>query len=370
MNRRLERGGPMQKKVKALAIGTGVLAAGAAVTTGVSYTVTNVLVKEALDRDEPRIMRILKRRVNGTFKETEAYRTALHLAEMLERKPHKQVEIEAQDGIKLIGHWFGKDDAVRVIIAMHGWRSTWSSDFGAIADFWFENHCSVLFVEQRGQGESGGRYMGFGMLERYDCKEWINWVNARMKKALPIYLAGVSMGATSVLMATELDLPDNVHGIIADCGFTSARAIWKHVCENGMHLSYRVRQKMIDDLCLKRIHFLSDDCSSVDAMKKNTVPVLFVHGADDTFVPVTMTYDNYKACSSPKHLLIVPGADHGLSYFVEKDKYETIINEFWERYDRTPVREQDIENESEDTPSIDHDSELNYQFAKTGNNLL
>ncbi len=200
----------MQKKVKALAIGTGVLAAGAAVTTGVSYTVTNVLVKEALDRDEPRIMRILKRRVNGTFKETEAYRTALHLAEMLERKPHKQVEIEAQDGIKLIGHWFGKDDAVRVIIAMHGWRSTWSSDFGAIADFWFENHCSVLFVEQRGQGESGGRYMGFGMLERYDCMEWINWVNARMRQALPIYLASVSMGATTVLMASELDLPDNV----------------------------------------------------------------------------------------------------------------------------------------------------------------
>lgn len=79
----------MQKKVKALAIGTGVLAAGAAVTTGVSYAVTNMLVKEALDRDEPRIMRILKRRVNGTFKETEAYRTALHLAEMLERKPHE-----------------------------------------------------------------------------------------------------------------------------------------------------------------------------------------------------------------------------------------------------------------------------------------
>lgn len=325
----------MSKKSKNIAIGAGAIAAVAAVTAGVSYAVTNILVKEALDRDEPKVMQKAKGRISGSFMETEAYKTALSMSKTLEDKPHERVELEGRDGTRLVGHWFGCDDAERVIIAMHGWRSTWAWDFGSVADFWFENKCSVLFAEQRGQGESGGDYMGFGMVERYDCLDWINWVCNRTDNALPIYLAGISMGATTVLMASGLDLPDNVHGIVADCGFTSAKAIWKHVCEDNMHLSYSVRQKVIDDLCRQRIQYRSDDYSTLDAMKDNTIPIFFVHGADDTFVPVTMTYENYKACRAPKELLIVPGAEHGLSYFVEREKYEASIKDFWGKYDHS-----------------------------------
>lgn len=323
----------MTDRAKIIAAGVGFTAAAAAVTAGVSYIITKTLLEEALDREEPKVMQKAKRRITGTFKETEAYAVALRLAEELEKKDHERVEMESRDGTKLIGHWFGRDDAERVLIAMHGWRSTWAWDFGAIADFLFDNKCSVLFAEQRGQGESGGGYMGFGMVERYDCLDWIDWVNGRTGGALPVYLVGVSMGATTVLMASGLDLPENVHGIVADCGFTSAKAIWQHVCEDNMHLSYKVRQKVIDDLCKQRIQYRSDDYSTFDALKYNTRPVLFVHGADDTFVPVTMTYENYKICHAPKELLIVPGADHGLSYFVEREKYENLLKEFWEKYD-------------------------------------
>ena len=110
---------------------------------------------------------------------------------------------------------------------MHGWRSSWSHDFGLIADFWRNNHCSVLYAEQRGQNNSGGDHMSLGLLERYDCLAWTNWINEKTGKSIPIYLAGVSMGATSVLMASELELPDNVFGIAADSAFTSLHAIWK-----------------------------------------------------------------------------------------------------------------------------------------------
>ena len=326
----------MNSKEKTVAVGTGLLAVTVAAATSVSYVITKTLVKEALDRDEPKVMQKAKRRITGTFKETETYESALQSAEALGAKEHERVEIAGHDGTKLVGHWFFREDAERVLIAMHGWRSTWAWDFGAIADFLFENKCSVLFAEQRGQGESGGGFMGFGMVERYDCLDWINWVNDRTGNTLPVYLIGVSMGATTVLMASGLDLPENVHGIMADCGFTSAKAIWKHVCEDNMHLSYKVRQKVIDDLCRQRIKYSSDDYSTLDALKNNTRPVLFVHGADDTFVPVTMTYENYKVCHAPKELLIVPGADHGLSYFVEREKYEASAKEFWRKYDAMP----------------------------------
>ncbi len=323
----------MKDKTKNIIAGTGFLAVAAAVTAGISYIITSTLVEEALDRNEPEVMKKAKTRITGTFKETPEYAKALEAAKVLESKNHERVEIEGRDGTKLVGHWFEKSGSERIIIAMHGWRSTWSWDFGAVADFLFENNCSVLFAEQRGQGESGGGYMGFGMTERYDCADWAAWADGNNSSSLPIYLIGVSMGATTVMMASGLDLPENVHGIIADCGFTSAKAIWKHVCEDNMHLSYAVRQKVIDDLCSQKIQYRADEYSTQAALQSNTRPVLFIHGSDDTFVPVTMTYDNYKACISPKELLIVPGAEHGLSYFTETDKYEATVKDFWRKYD-------------------------------------
>ncbi len=64
-------------------------------------------------------------------------------------------------------------------------------------------------------------------------------------------------------------------------------------------------------------------------MKDCSIPVLFIHGTDDTFVPVEMTYENYKACNAPKKLFIVPGATHAMSYLVDKNGYENTVKEFW-----------------------------------------
>lgn len=216
---------------------------------------------------------------------------------------------------------------------MHGWRSIWSRDFGVIAPFWHDNGCSVLYAEQRGQGESEGEYMGFGMLERHDCLKWVQWVNENNPDNLPVYLVGLSMGATTVLMAAGLELPESVHGIMADCGFTSAHDIWKHVMEENLHLHYGLHAATAEALCKKKINMGPKDYSTVDAMRQCKVPVLFIHGTDDSFVPVTMTYENYKACSSPKQLLIVPGAEHGMSYCVEREKYEAVAKAFWQEND-------------------------------------
>lgn len=217
---------------------------------------------------------------------------------------------------------------------MHGWRSCWARDFGAISEFWHDNGCSVLFAEQQGQGESGGKHMGFGMLERYDCLSWIQWVNEQTGGSLPIYLAGISMGATTVLMAAGMDLPENVHGIIADCGFTSADAIWKHVAQRNLHLCYGFHAAAANAMCRKRIHMGAKDYSTVDAMLDCNVPVLFIHGAKDRFVPVEMTYKTYEACHSTKYLLVVPGADHGMSYWIEREKYQDIVMQFWNNHDK------------------------------------
>lgn len=245
----------------------------------------------------------------------------------------EEIVITGNDGNKLAGHLYTCDYPKRLIIAVHGWRSTWNRDFGMAAEFMFENNCNVLFIEQRCQGGSDGEYIGFGLLERYDCLEWAKWAHEKYDGKLPIYFDGISMGATTVLMASGLDLPESVKGIIADSGFTSPHAIWKHVTENHMHIKYGPIKGIVNAICRKKIHQGADECTTMEALEKNKVPVLFAHGTDDPFVPVEMTYENYKACKAPKRLVIVPGAAHGMSFYVEKEKYAKELKEFWAEND-------------------------------------
>jgi hypothetical protein len=202
-----------------------------------------------------------------------------------------------------------------------------------VAPFWYQEGCSVLYAEQRGQNHSGGDYMGFGMLERHDCLEWVRWAETQNQAGFPIYLAGVSMGASTVLMATGLDLPHSVHGVIADCGYTSPYAIWKHVMDHNLRLSYGAIGRAADRICRQKLRLGPKDCSTTEALGKNKTPVLFIHGTDDHFVPVEMTYENYKACAAPKRLLIVPGADHAMSYATDQTSYETALRAFWNDFD-------------------------------------
>ena len=336
----------MKKSTRNVLIGSGVVAAGITAVTAVSYGVTKKLVEVALDREQPKASKKSENMLSGSAGQLKQFEEELTAAaEALKNCECETEEITAYDGIRLVGHLRKSESEKRLIIAMHGWRSSWYSDFGGISEFFNANGCSVLYAEQRGQGESGGEYMGFGMTERYDCLEWIKWANDNGYADIPIYLCGISMGAATVLMTAGLELPQNVHGIMADCGYTSPHAIWKHVAEENLHLSFSgITAAIANDMCKKRIQMGTKEYSCTDAMRECKVPVLFVHGTDDRFVPVEMTYENYKACESPKRLLIVPGAEHGMSYLIDKEAYEKTVKEFWndfDEYTRETVREEE-----------------------------
>lgn len=300
-----------------------------------SHALTKRLFCIALERDGAKKIEnnpLIRKQVSGFLPQDEFLFALRRGEKQLRSLPTQRIEVKATDGTPLIGHWYPAENPKRILIAMHGWRSCWARDFGMIAPFWHQSGCSVLFAEQRAQGESGGAYMGFGLTERLDCLAWIQWANNRIGRA-PLYLAGVSMGATTVLMAAALGLPDNVKGIIADCGFTSPHAIWKHVSEKNLHLPYRLRGRMADHLCKKALRMGANDYSTTDALSQSNIPILLIHGAEDHFVPVEMTFENFKACSAPKRLLIVPHADHGMSYFLKPCDYQQTLLRFFNAFD-------------------------------------
>ncbi len=318
-------------------VGAGILLTAINTVVIASYTITRYLLKIAIYRDGERAVKKsdkAKKIISGVECADE-YMDILDIAEKKIRGlKTERVTITSSDGENLIGHWYEADNPKRIIIAMHGWRSNWERDFGLISDFWIDNDSSILYADQRGHMESGGEYVGFGLLERYDCKDWVDWVIEHKGDKLPIYLAGISMGAATVLMTAGFDLPANVRGVIADCGFTSPHDIWKHVAEKNMHLSYLLIGNMANSICKKKLKVGSKDYSVIEAMNTSKVPILFIHGTDDHFVPVEMSYEGYKACNAPKRIFVVPGADHGMSYYVDKKGYEDEMKRFWQEFDK------------------------------------
>lgn len=330
----------MNGKIRNTLLGAaGAMLSAAAIHRGVSDYFDRNMVGTALDREEPKAMQRLKQRLKGDWAEDdEVMAYCERMGQRLEQAPHERIQITGYDGTELVGHLFRAEQQKRVILAMHGWRSCWARDFGAVADFFRENDCTVLYAQQRGQGESGGDYMGFGMIERFDCLEWIKWLNGNGFSGSSIYLAGISMGATTVLMTAGFpELPENVVGVLADCGFTSAGAEWKYISECNLGIPFDRRRKHLDALCRKRIELDSNAYTTLDAMKTCRVPILFVHGEADSFVPVEMTLQNYEACQSPKKLLLVPGANHGMSYFRNRSGYEAAVKDFFREQENTKI---------------------------------
>lgn len=322
----------MKKRTKQVLIGSGITAAAMMLAESVRLGAARYLVGIALDRKVPPHPVAAEQRLMRRYANKEVLERIRQAGCSLASQPHETVEIQSRDGVRLVGHWMPVKCPKRIMIAMHGWRSSWDNDFGMVWDFLRENDCSVLYTEQRGQGGSGGACMGFGLMERYDCLDWINYINTRTGGKQPVYLCGISMGASTVLMAGGLALPPNVKGILADCGYTSAVDIWKHVAKQT-HISYGICGGPAGRLARKKLSVAMDCDSCPQALARCHVPVLFIHGTDDRFVPVEMTFENYKACTSPKRLLVVPGAEHGMSYLVDPAGYQTAVKAFWADFD-------------------------------------
>jgi fermentation-respiration switch protein FrsA (DUF1100 family) len=243
-------------------------------------------------------------------------------------------EITSFDGLKLVGHYFPAEDkkSKKVMLMMHGYRSYNFNDFCRSAKYFHEAGYNILLADQRCHGESEGKYICFGINERYDCRDWANEIVKKTGDDCSIFLMGVSMGCATVTMALGLDLPKNVLGCISDCGFTSPADIFRHILRSDFHLPdfpFMYTQKF---LCKYLAHFDIYGCSTLDVLKTNKRPVLFIHGGQDTFVPTYMTMKNYEACTAEKELYIVDQATHAQSFLVDPEGCWKKMKEFIEKY--------------------------------------
>ena len=255
----------------------------------------------------------------------------LSLIRQMDEIPYEAVTISAQDGTKLAARYYHVRDGAPLQIQFHGYRGTALRDFCGGNKLARESGQNTLVVDQRAHGKSGGTAITFGIRERLDCLCWAEYANRRFGSETPVFLSGVSMGAATVLMASELKLPANVVGIIADCPYSSPEAIIRKVCREDMHLPPVLVMPFIRLGARLFGHFDLKEASAVQAVRNTNIPILLLHGEDDRFVPCDMSQEIFDACTGEKNRITFPGAGHGLSYIVDTETYSEAVSRFVDR---------------------------------------
>ena len=242
--------------------------------------------------------------------------------------PYEEFSITSHDGLKLYAKFYEYAPGAPIELMFHGYRGSAERDLNGGVQRCRMLGRSTLLIDQRCSGKSEGSTITFGILEHRDCLAWADFAYKHFGPDVKLLLTGISMGASTVLMAAGHPLPPTVIGVLADCGFSDAGSIIRDVARK-MGLPVKLSYPFVKLGARLFGHFDLEETSAVEAMKHCTVPVLFFHGENDDFVPCSMSRENFDACQSRKCLITVPGAGHGLSYPVDPQKYLDTLRTFF-----------------------------------------
>lgn len=295
------------------------------------------------------------------YKHEEEY---LATREWCEQQNMEDMYVRSFDGLILHANYLPAEKPERIILFSHGYRGYCFGSIAHMAKYLHENHCSLLFIDQRCCGESEGEYITFGAKEQYDILSWVQFIHNKLQPSkhnvrelksissapeqvselsgskayiedkLPVYLLGQSMGASSVIMASAHELPAEVKGIIADCGFHSMKQQLSYMAKEWFHFHWiGLLLLRVDFFCRLFAGFKMKEADTTAALKENKRPILFFHGEDDTYVSPDSTELNFELCQAHAEKVIVPGARHLCSSYEAPELYKKKLMEFFKEND-------------------------------------
>ena len=284
-------------------------------------------------RDRTELFRASTVVPSGRYK----YRERMQLGvDWFESQPRTELHITSRDGLSLAAELIEASDPIGLIVAVHGFRSWPSREFALVDKHLYEQGYTVLYPYMRAHRKSAGKYITFGVKERYDIAAWAKLLGEK-RPDLPLFLYGQSMGGATVIMASSLDLPKNTRGVIADSAFYSP----KDVIGTALVQSYKVPifpMLPAMDMWARIIAGYSLTATTCkEALDRTDLPFLFIHGTEDELVPYEMGLQNYVQCHTEKQMLTVEGAAHCASYYVDPVRYLACLDGFLKKYGQMPL---------------------------------
>ncbi len=239
----------------------------------------------------------------------------------------KEYSIDSADGLKLRAQYLpAKRPSNRYVLLIHGFHNFGTREFCSISRFYHEEGFNCFIIDQRAHGKSEGKYITYGCKESDDCIRWLKFMKKEFGENIDIILHGVSMGAATVMLMSGKMLPNNVIFAISDCGYSTLKGQLLYSFEKH-HMPASLSYTLFKIGAKLRIGFDPDKCLPIVGVEKSNIPILFIHGEDDEFVPFEMVYANYEACPSPvKKLVTVAGADHAQCFNMDDSVKDAILD--------------------------------------------
>ena len=246
----------------------------------------------------------------------------------------KEIDILSKEGFLLHGYEV-KNLIKRTeewVILLHGYMGN-SAEMVKAAKKFIQMGCHVLLIDLRAHGKSGGKYIGMGWKDKNDLLEWINYVRLKYKHS-HIILYGISMGAATVMMTAGENLPKNVDMCIEDCGYTSVEEEFNSLLQSIHPWIKTFLIKAISFVTKLRIGYTFKEASCLKQLKKSKIPILFIHGSRDRFVPFVMLEQLYLVANGKKQKLIIKNASHAESMKMNSQLYWNTVENFVKRYSK------------------------------------
>jgi uncharacterized protein len=242
-------------------------------------------------------------------------------------------ELKSFDGLELQGYFLeAKKPTNKTVLLVHGYLGD-GQDMGLYGQYYYEHlGYNIFTVDLRGHGESEGDYIGFGWHDRLDIVDWVDMLVEKQGSNSEIVLHGVSMGAATVLMVSGEELPNNVKAIVADSPYTNVYDLFEYQLDRMYHLPAFPVLPSTSLITNMQAEYSLTEASALDQVKKTDIPILFVHGNDDTFVPKAMSEELYENTKSEADIITFYGANHGESFVIHRDKYVAKLKVFLEKY--------------------------------------
>lgn len=255
----------------------------------------------------------------------------------LKDQTRDKIVIKSHDGLKLRGEYIHNSEAnrkegepVKVVLLSHGYGGSGFKDMTIFTDFYRRQGYDILLFDQRSHGKSEGSAITMGALEQEDIARWVDYIIRKNKENCKILLHGWSMGAAAVYLAAANGLPSQVKGVVFDCGYDMVEAQFMHTAKKLVILP--------KTLCFYILQFMRPwtkflcgfsmwEASPIYVSRYMKLPILFVHGKEDTVVPFKMGYRLYEASDKTPYrdFLAVKDADHTYSYIRQKGAYEAAL---------------------------------------------
>ena len=303
----------------------------ALVALALGFYAANVMFEMMLTRTALRKKKENKSQRQRTPEEEAVYQDWHTRREALLAAPHDIWHLTSKDGLKLHARCIPAEKPTdRWALCVHGYTATGPNEYAWFFDFYRRLGFNLLLPDNRAHGESEGEYVGMGVLDSRDIRLWMDELVRRTDGNCRIVLHGVSMGAATVTTINGRETPSQVRGVLADCGFTSVWDEFAHEMRAMFHLPAFPLLHLAGVVCKLRAGYGLHEFSPLDAVKQAKKPMLFVHGAQDDFVPTRMGKALYEACVAEKSLLLVEGAAHAVSYRTNPQAYEQAAMNFFE----------------------------------------